>query len=129
MPLSLSFSIIFVFNYFISQLDKGIETEEALSLLKRNLLKGKAATKEKDKAALKKLLGEDDSSGDLRRRRPTDVEEEEEGGDTDMEELPADLEQKISDYKKTKASTGAKGSNMLPEQIVEEICKKKSKAL
>ncbi|XP_018020171.1 peptidyl-prolyl cis-trans isomerase C [Hyalella azteca] len=128
-PLSLSFSIIFVFNYFIRQLDKGIETEEALSLLKRKLTKGKGPQKPSDDEEIQRLLG-DDAGAHVRKRnvdKKGDTEEATEF-ETDEELLQDELEKKVNEYKKKKASLGGNERGVIPEETLESICKAKTKA-
>ncbi|KAF2360488.1 Cyclophilin-type peptidyl-prolyl cis-trans isomerase domain [Trinorchestia longiramus] len=130
-PLMISFSIIFVFNYFISQLDKGIETEEALALLKRKLVKGKGLDKQEEKAALARLLGEESGNEGLRKRNVREKVKDEDDKEsllTEEEELPDELDKKVNEYKKKKSKQGAEANDMIPEETLESICKSKTKS-
>jgi hypothetical protein len=118
-----------VFNYFIRQLDKGIETEEALSLLKRKLTKGKGPQKPNDDEDIQRLLG-DDAGARVRKRnvdKKGDTEEATEF-ETDEEVLQDELEKKVNEYKKKKASLGGNEKSVITEETLESICETKTKA-
>lgn len=123
-PLSLSFSIIFLFNYFIKQLDRGIETEEAFTLLKKKAKAGKLD----DEETRRLLLGDDDEGREGLRKRGVAAQHLSEELVLDDEEENEDvLLKKIQDYKKFKVASDAEVKN-LSKEALEKICKNKNKS-